>query len=153
MDERPSTFEPFLRGQALLVALLGAALALFLRTPALQTAWRLPELKLALGTVFALAGGLIASLTATRLAVEARRYDLLLCGGTLLTGAAWLCFAVVPQIAGAGGDRTDLWAAVAGRVAGWAAIAAAPFAHGRVRRRRHAPAIAGGAVVAALVAV
>ena len=51
MDAR--RFDSFLRGQALLVALLGAALALFLRTPALQTVWRLPELRLVLGTVFA----------------------------------------------------------------------------------------------------
>jgi signal transduction histidine kinase len=145
-------FEPFLRGQALLVALLGAALTLFLRTPALQTVWRLPDLKLVLGTVFALAGGLIALLTATRLAVEGRRFDLLLCTGALVTGAAWLCFSVVPALAGAAGDRTELWAATAGRLAGWAAIAAAPFVHGRVRRRRRAPVLAVAVCAVALAA-
>jgi signal transduction histidine kinase len=150
MDAR--RFDSFLRGQALLVALLGAALALFLRTPALQTVWRLPELRLVLGTVFALAGALIALLTATRLAVEGRRFDLFLCTGMLVTGASWLCFSVVPAVAGAGGSRTELWAAAAGRIAGWAAIAAAPFARGRVRRPRRALAGAGAVATAALLA-
>jgi signal transduction histidine kinase len=149
---RDDRFELFLRGEALLVALLGAALALFLRTPALRGVWHLPELKLVLATLFALAGGLIALLTATRLAIEGRRFDLLLCAGAFVTGGAWLAFSVGPAVAHSPGHRPELWAAVAGRLAGWALIAAAPFASGRVRRRRGGLAVVLAGGVGALAA-
>jgi signal transduction histidine kinase len=129
-------FETFLWGQALLVGLLGAALALFLRYPALRSVWELPQLKLVLATLFALAGALIALLTATRFAVEGRRFDLLLCCGSFVTAASWFAFSVLPAIARTEAHRTELWAGVAGPIIGWGLIAAAPFMRGRVHRRR-----------------
>ena len=129
-------FERFLWGQVLLFGLLGATLALFLRFPSLGTPYSLPELKLVLATVFMIAGALVAILTATRFAVEGRRYDLFLCCGFLVTSLAWLLFTIVPAVSHTSGDRTELWAAISGRMIGWGLIAAAPFVGGRVKHRR-----------------
>ena len=129
---RHDRFESFLWSQVLLVALLGATLALFLRFPSLRTPYAQPELRLVLATVFMLSSGLIALLCATRFGVDGRRFDLMLCGGFFAMSLSWLAFTVVPGIAG--GDA--LIASAAGQTVGWAAIAVAPFATGRVPRRR-----------------
>jgi signal transduction histidine kinase len=133
VDDR---FEGFLWGQVLLIGLLGASLALFLRYPSLRAPYSLPELKLVLATVFLIAGALVAVLTATRFAVEGRRYDLFLCCGFSVTSMAWLFFTIVPAVSHTAGSRTELWAAIAGRMAGWGIIAAAPFVTGRANHRR-----------------
>jgi uncharacterized membrane protein YkgB len=62
-------FEAFLWGQVVLFGLLGSTLALLVAFPSLRHAYSLPELKLVLATVFMLAGGLVALLSATRFAV------------------------------------------------------------------------------------
>jgi len=129
---RHDRFESFLWSQVLLVALLGATLALFLRFPSLRTPYAQPELRLVLATVFMLSSGLIALLCATRFGVDGRRFDLMLCGGFFAMSLSWLAFTVVPGIAG--GDAHI--ASAAGQTVGWAAIAVAPFATGRVPRRR-----------------
>jgi signal transduction histidine kinase len=129
-------WEPFLWGQVLLFGLLGATLGLFLSYPSLRNPYSLPELKLVLATLFMIAGGLVAVLTATRYAVEGRRYDLFLCLGFFVTSVTWLLFTIVPAVAHQSGGRTELWAATSGRIAGWALVAAAPFAVGRVRHRQ-----------------
>jgi len=56
----------------------------------------------------------------------------MLCGGFFAMSLSWLAFTVVPGIAG--GDAHI--ASAAGQTVGWAAIAVAPFATGRVPRRR-----------------
>lgn len=129
-------FEGFLWGQVLLVGLLGATLALFLRFPSLRVPYALPELKIILATLFMLAGGLVAILTATRFAVEGRRYDLFLCCGFCVTSLAWLFFTLVPAVSHSAGSRTELWAAIAGPMIGWGLITAAPFVKGRAKHRR-----------------
>ena len=140
-------FEGFLWGQVLLFGLLGATLALFLAYPTLRHPYSLPELKLVLATVFFLAGGLVALLSATRFGVEGRRFDLFLCTGFFLTSASWLAFSVIPSVAQAESHRTELWAALIGRMLGWTLIAAAPFVGGRIQHRR---AVLGNALVAAI---
>ena len=131
-------FEGFLWGQVLLFGLLGATLALFLTYPSLRAPYSLPELKLVLATLFMLAGGLVAVLTANRFSVEGRRYDLFLCCGFIVTSLGWLFFSIVPEVAHAQGHKTELWAAIVARMVGWGLIATAPFTHGRVRHRRAA---------------
>jgi signal transduction histidine kinase len=131
-------FEGFLWGQVLLFGLLGATLALFLAYPSLRRPYSLPELKLVLATLFMLAGGLVAVLTANRFSVEGRRYDLFLCCGFIVTSLGWLFFSIVPEVAHAQGHKTELWAAIVARMVGWGLIATAPFTHGRVRHRRAA---------------
>ena len=140
-------FEGFLWGQVLLFGLLGATLALFLAYPTLRHPYSLPELKLVLATVFFLAGGLVALLSATRFGVEGRRFDLFLCTGFFLTSASWLAFSVIPSVAQAESHRTELWAALIWRMLGWTLIAAAPFAGGRIQHRR---AVLGNALVASI---
>jgi hypothetical protein len=129
---RHDRFESFLWSQVCLVALLGATLGLFLFSPSLRTAYSQPELRLVLATVFMLSAGLIALLCATRFGVEGRRFDLLLCGGFLVMSFSWFAFTVVPGITG--GDAHI--ASAAGETVGWALIAVAPFARGRIQRRR-----------------
>jgi signal transduction histidine kinase len=129
-------FEGFLWGQVLLFGLLGATLGLFLAYPSLRAPYALPELKLVLATVFMIASALVAVLSATRFGVEARRYDLFLTLGFFVLSMSWGLFSIVPAIAHHSSNRTELWAAITGRMVGWALIAAAPFVRGRVRHRR-----------------
>jgi signal transduction histidine kinase len=83
-----------------------------------------------------IAGGLVAVLTCTRFSVEGRRYDLFLGLGFAITSISWCVYTIVPSIAHSSSDRTELWAAIAGRIVGWSLLAAAPFVRGRVRHRR-----------------
>jgi signal transduction histidine kinase len=136
-DDR-SDFEGFLWGEVILVALLGAALALFLSKPVLRNEYHLPELRLILMTLYAVGGGLVALLTASRFAAEGRRFDLCLCGGFFMTSLAWAAFAIGPAVTGLPEHRTETWAGLVGILAGWALIAVAPFARGRVENRRTA---------------
>jgi signal transduction histidine kinase len=136
--EDRSDFEGFLWGEVILVALLGAALALFLSKPVLRNEYRLPELRLMLMTLYAVGGGLVALLTASRFAAEGRRFDLVLCGGFFATSVAWAAFAVGPAVTGLPIHRTETWAGLAGIILGWALVAAAPYVRGRVENRRTA---------------
>src|SRR5436305_10773075 len=129
-------FEKFLWGQVLLSGLLGATLALFLTYPSLRQPYALPELRLVLATAFMLVAGLVAVLTGNRFGIEGRRYDLFLFCGFFVMAVTWLFFLVLPAIAQRSDDRTELWAAMAGRMFGWALVAVAPFARGRARHRR-----------------
>ena len=61
---RNDAFETFLSGEVALVALLGAALALFLTKSSLRARTICRELRLVLTTLYAVGGGLIALLTA-----------------------------------------------------------------------------------------
>jgi signal transduction histidine kinase len=140
-------FEGFLWGQVLLFGLLGATLALFLAYPTLRQPYSLPELKLVLATVFMLAGGLVALLSATRFAVEGRRFDLFLSTGFFVSSASWLAFSILPSVGHFGSNSTELWAAMVGRMLGWALIAAAPFCSGTIQHRR---AVLGNALVASV---
>ena len=131
---RDDRFQSFLRWQVMLMALLAATLGLFIAYPSLRRPWAEPELRLVLATVFMLAGALVALLAGTRFTVEARRFDLLLCGGFLVISLSWLVFTVGPGISGH--DPTS--AGAGGRTLGWALIAIAPLVRGRVRDRRTA---------------
>jgi signal transduction histidine kinase len=151
--ERKDAFDTFLSGELVLVALLGAALALFLTRPSLRTPYDLPQLRLVLTTLYVLGGGLIAVLTATRFTVEGRRYDLLLCGGFTTISLSWVVFSIGPVVV----DRTEntpgTWASPAGLLVGLIVIAAAPFVRGRSERRWVVLADMLAAVVAVLAAV
>ena len=133
-----SDFERFLWGEVALVALLGAALALFLSKPALRNEYHLPELRLILMTLYAVGGGLVALLSASRFSAEGRRFDLFLCGGFFTTSLAWAAFAVGPAVTGLPEQRTETWAGLAGILLGWTLVAVAPFVRGRVEHRRTA---------------
>lgn len=129
---RQDRFESFLWTHLALAAVLGTTLVLFLSIPSLRTPYSLPDLRLVLATIFMLVGGFIAALSAMRFGIEGRRFDLLVCLGFLVISLSWLCFTVIPVVAGA----QESAASISGRMVGWAAIAAAPAVRGRVRGGR-----------------
>ncbi len=134
-DDRDA-YQAWLVGEALLLGLLGASLALFLAHPSVPSTYALPELRLVLQTVVMLAATLVAVLAAIRFSVEGRRSDLLLACGFSVVSASTLAFAVTPVLGGQPIHRAEGWTAIAGRLVGWALIAAAPFVSGKSDRRR-----------------
>ncbi len=149
---RRDAFESFLSGEVVLVALLGAALALFLTKASLRAPHELPQLRLVLTTVEVVGGGLIALLSAIRFGIEGRRFDLMLCGGFSLLSFSSVAFAIAPAVSAETGGRAG-WGSLGGELAGWAVLAVAPFAGGVVERRRVALAEVGGSVLLALAAI
>ncbi len=143
-------FQSWLRGEILLVALLGASLALFVAQPVLRTWFDLPQLHLVLQTTMTLAGLLVAVLAGARFAVEGRRVDLLLASGFFVVSLSSGLFAIGPQLGGSAPRPAEEWTALLGGILGKALIAVAPFLHGRTRRRDWAIA---NAVASAGVAV
>ena len=121
------TFEGWLVGELLLVALLGSATALFLTNPALRNTYELPEGRLVLDTAVVLAATIVAILAGVRFSVEGRILDLLLAAGFFLAGAGTLAFSVVPVLGGDAQAAPEAWAAVAARVLAATLIALAPL--------------------------
>ena len=129
-------YQAWLLGESLLLALLGASLALFLTRSHLHSSYELPHLRLVLQTVVALAGGLVALLAGARFTTERRRFDLLLCLGFFVASSSTVAFSLVPSIAERELTRTEAWTGVAARLIAWILIAAAPFAGGVVSSHR-----------------
>jgi signal transduction histidine kinase len=148
------TYQTWLWGEALLLGLLAAWLTLFVAYPDLREPYNLPEVRLVLDTVVMLAALVVAVLAAIRVSVEGRWSDVLLCLGFSLTAASNLAFSIVPAFdSGSDLARPEGWAGVAGRIAGAAFIALAPFVRGRTTRSRRALTVAlglGGVALAAL---
>ena len=125
-------YQALLWGETLLLALLGAALALFLAHPSLRTTAELPELRLVFDTSIVLAASLVAVLAGIRFTLEAQRRELLLLAGFASAAAGDFAFLVLPAFDGADVGRETSWAALATGLAATALIAAAPFTRGRV---------------------
>jgi signal transduction histidine kinase len=121
------TFESWLVGELLLVALLGSATALFLTNPALRNTYELPEGRLVLDTAVVLAATIVAILAGVRFSVEGRVLDLLLAAGFFLAGAGTLAFSVVPVLGGEPQGAPEAWAAIGARVLAATLIALAPL--------------------------
>ena len=150
MRQDGNDFEGFLRDEIVLVLLLGAGLALFLMKPGLRGTHDLPQLRLMLITLYAVGGGLVALLCASRFNAEGRRFDLLLYAGFLLSSLSWVAFSIAPQVAGLREDRAALWTELLGVLLGWAIIALAPYVRGRIEERRRALVEVPGVVVVSL---
>jgi len=132
MGRSRDAYHSWLLGEALLLAVLGGALAFFLAYAQPHSAYALPHLKLVLQTVGALAAGLLALLAGVRFAAERRRFDMLLCLGFFVAAVSTAAFSVAPAIAEQELTRAEAWTGVVARLIAWVLIAAAPFAHGRV---------------------
>jgi signal transduction histidine kinase len=147
-------YQTWLWGEALLLALLAAALTLFVAYPTLREPYDLPDVRLVLDTVVMLAAFVVAVLAAIRVSVEGRWTDVLLCLGFSLTAASNLAFAIVPAF-DAGNDlaRPEGWAGVGGRILGAAFIALAPFVRGRTAASRRALIIALSLAVVVLTSL
>ncbi len=95
--ENEDTFRAWAISQTLLVGLLGAGLALFVSNPVLRTTWQLPEARLVLDTLVALAATLVAALAGVRFSVEGRKLDLMLCSGFTVLALGTACLLDRPR--------------------------------------------------------
>src|SRR5919197_3765722 len=138
MRDEENAYQSWLVGEILLFGLLGAALALFATYPALRPTYELPQVRLVLDTMVALAAVLVAVLAGVRFSVEGRRLDLLLCAGFSVAAAATFCFGIAPVLGGQPLHRTEQWAWIWCRLLAAALIAGAAFTRKRVLGRRRA---------------
>jgi len=120
------TFEGWLVGELLLVALLGSATALFLTNPVLRSTYELPEGRLVLDTAVVLAATIVAILAGVRFSVEGRVLDLLLAAGFCVAGVGTLAFSIAPVLGGEDQGPPEAWAAIGARVLAATLIALAP---------------------------
>ena len=148
------TFESWLVGELLLVALLGSATALFLTNPILRNTYELPEGRLVLDTAVVLAATIVAILAGVRFSVEGRALDLLLAAGFFVAGVGTLAFSVAPVLGGSNQGAPEAWAAVGSRVLAATLIALAPLVPApRIVARRQVLLAGIALLLAALVAI
>ncbi|MBA3787178.1 MAG: hypothetical protein H0X21_00605 [Actinobacteria bacterium] len=125
------TFESWVVGELFLVALLGAATALFLTNPSLRSTYELPEGRLVLDTAVVLAATIVAILAGVRFSVEGRRLDLLLAAGFFVAGLGTLAFSVAPLLGGDPQGLAEAWSALGARILAAVLIVLAPILPGR----------------------
>jgi signal transduction histidine kinase len=147
---RTDTYTSWLVGLIFIVLALGAATGFFVANPSLQASYALPEARLVLETVVALAALAVAVLAATRFSVEGQRIDLLLCAGFGATAIGGICFEIVPSLGGEPLQAVEAWAGLLARVTAISLVAAAAFARGRVAERTRALVAVGASVGTAL---
>jgi signal transduction histidine kinase len=148
------TFDSWLVGEMLLVALLGSATALFLTNPSLRNTYELPEGRLVLDTAVVLAATIVAILAAVRFKVEGRMLDLLLAAGFFVAGAGTLAFSVAPVLGGSNQAAPEAWAAIGSRLLAATLIALAPLVPAPRIVARKQTLLAGIALlIVALVAI
>jgi signal transduction histidine kinase len=133
---RRAGFRGFLRDEAVLVALLGAMFAGLLSGSRLRVSYDVPDLLLVLTTIFALAAGLVALLSAIRFSVERRHFDLLLSGGFFTISVSLLVVTVGAAVTSDALSRNETAPAAATAILGWALLAASPHVHGRAGHSR-----------------
>jgi signal transduction histidine kinase len=136
MRKEENAYLSWLWGEVLLFGLLGATLALFVTYPDLRPTFELPEVRLVLDTMVALAAVLVAVLAGIRFSVDGRRLDLLLCAGFSLAAGSTFCFGIAPILGGQQLHQREQWAWIWGRVLASILIAAAAFARKRTAMRR-----------------
>jgi signal transduction histidine kinase len=129
-------YQSWLWGEVLLFGLLAAALALFAAYPDLRPTYELPQVRLVLDTLVALAAGLVAVLAGVRFSVDGRRLDLFLCAGFSIAAGATFAFGIAPVLGGQPLHRTEQWTWIWSRVLASAFIASAAFAKKRVPMKR-----------------
>ncbi|MCP9486845.1 MAG: histidine kinase [Gaiellaceae bacterium MAG52_C11] len=148
MSTRPKeTFESWVVGELLLVALLGSATALFLTNPSLRSTYELPEGRLVLDTAVVLAATIVAILAGVRFSVEGRSLDLLLAGGFCIAGIGTLAFSVAPVLGGDPQGPAEAWAALGARILAAGLIAVAPIPPGSKLSARGRPLLVGIAIL------
>src|SRR4051794_30945568 len=136
MRNEENAYLSWLWGEVLLFGLLGATLALFVTYPDLRPTYELPQVRLVLDTMVALAAVLVAVLAGVRFSVEGRRLDWLLCAGFSLAAGSTFCFGIAPVLDNRPLQPREQWAWMWGGVLAGVLIAAAAFARKRVVRRR-----------------
>jgi signal transduction histidine kinase len=149
---RSSAYRSWLVGELLVVGLLASATALFASRESLQSAYALPEARLALDSTVAVVAIIVAVLATVRFLVEGRALDLLLAGGFWSIALGTAAFGLVPVLGGNPIPAAAAWSLLASRMLGAALIAVAPFTHGRRQARRRWLTGIGVAVIWVLAA-
>ena len=147
---RSQSYRSWLVGEILLVGLLASGTGLFAVSGPLQSAYELPDTRLALDTAVAVVAGIVAVLASVRFLVDGRILDLLLAAGFWSIALGTTAFGLVPVL---GGDPLPPWAGwslVGARLVGAGLIAAAPWANGRLATRRPALLAVGLGIAAVL---
>src|SRR2546423_11694022 len=98
MRKEENAYQSWLWGEVLLFGLLGALLALFVTYPGLRPTFELPQVRLVLNTMVALAAALVAVLAGVRFSVEGRRLDWLLFAGFSFAAGALVSFRCSPPL-------------------------------------------------------
>jgi len=148
------TFEGWLVGELLLVALLGSATALFLTNPVLRSTYELPEGRLVLDTAVVLAATIVAILAGVRFSVEGRVLDLLLAAGFCVAGVGTLAFSIAPVLGGEDQGPPEAWAAIGARILAATLIALAPVVPApRIVARKRALLVGIAILLLALLAI
>src|SRR2546427_7365050 len=96
MRNEQNAYQSWLWGEILLFGLLGATLALFATYPGLRPTFELPQVRLVLDTMVALAAVLVAVLAGVRFSVGGRGLDWLLFAGVSLAARATFCLRIAP---------------------------------------------------------
>jgi signal transduction histidine kinase len=135
---RSQSYRSWLVGEVLLVGLLASATGLFAVSGSLQSAYELPEARLALDTAVAVVAGIVAVLACIRFLVDGRTLDLLLAAGFWSIALGTTLFGLVPVLGGEPLPPWAAWSLVGSRLLGAALIAVAPWMNGRLVARRQA---------------
>src|SRR5436189_5038219 len=120
MRKEENAYQSWLWGEVLLFGLLGALLALFVTYQDLRPSFDLPQVRLVLNTMVALAAALVAVLAGVRFSVEGRRLDWLLCAGLAIAAGPTFCFGIWPGVGNAPHYRREKRAVRLGRCGGGA---------------------------------
>ncbi|HXF98644.1 MAG TPA: hypothetical protein VNJ46_08545, partial [Gaiellaceae bacterium] len=128
---RTEAYRSWLLGEFLLVCLLASATGLFAANESLQSAYTLPEARIAFDAAVAVIAGIVAVLAGVRFLVEGGLRDLLLAAGFSTIALGTAAFGLAPALAGGPLPVFAAWALLAARGLGTALIAAAPFMQAR----------------------
>ncbi len=149
---RSQSYRSWVVSEVLLVGLLASATGLLAISESLQSAYELPETRLALDTAIAVVAAIVSVLASIRFLVDGRTLDLLVAAGFWSIALGTIAFGLVPVLGGEPLAPGAAWALVGSRLLGAALIAVAPWADGRLQSRRPALLTVGSGVVAVLAA-
>src|SRR2546421_12163919 len=96
MRKEENAYQSWLWGEVLLFGLLGALLALFVTYPGLRPTFELPQVRLVLNTMVALAAALVAVLAGGRVSGGGRRLERLAFAGFSIAAGPAVLFCVAP---------------------------------------------------------
>ena len=149
---RSQSFRSWLVGESLLVALLVSTTMLFATSDSLQSAYLLPEARLAIDSAVAVVAAIVSVLAGVRFLVDGRVLDLLLAAGFWSIALGTALFGLVPVLDGGTMPSWAAWSLVGARLLGAALIAIAPYTDSRLPRRGQALVAVGFAVAGVLTA-
>jgi len=151
-DVRLQSYRSWLVGEILLIALLASGTALFASSESLQSAYELPDARLAFDTAVAVVAAIVCVLASVRFLVEGRTLDLLLAAGFWSIALGTVAFGLAPVLGGGALPPQSAWAFVGARLLGAGLIAIAPYVNGRMSTRRPSLLAVGVGVVLVLAA-